>query len=173
MRLEEMYSYNKQDLNEGPYGIGSKMKDTVLGALGSYEAQGNREAGEKANQWMKEFKHYIGRVMGRGQKTVPASHLIDFISDKGIDVSKLDVNPNDTINPKQAEKLMFDAARFAFMKNVQKMQQDQVSRGQTRSSSREEPVDSQATPKASRVDKLIAAVNSLSDQELQEFLSKL
>ena len=117
MRIEELYS--SQQLNEGPfgpYGVTQKMKDaTVAKAKGVFgggqREQGNMAVGAKANDLYKDFKRYIGQVVGSGHKYVEAQHLINWIKSKKMDPSIVDRGPEDFITPSDAQKYIMAAAR--------------------------------------------------------------
>lgn len=109
MRIEDIYNY-REPIMEAPYGAFQNVKDTVSSKFGSDEAKGNKEAGGQANATYKEFKGYVGKVAGRGQKFIEAEHLIDFLKSKGMnaDIGK---QPQDKITPQQAEQLIMKATR--------------------------------------------------------------
>ena len=117
MRIEELFG--SKQLNEGPfgpYGVTQRMKDaTVAKAKGVFgggqREQGNMAVGEKANQLYKDFKRYIGQVIGPGHKYVETQHLTNWMKTKKLDSSVVDRGPEDFITPGDAQKYIFASAR--------------------------------------------------------------
>ena len=63
MRIEDVFSY-REPIMEAPYGVFQNMKDTVSSKIGGVvgkgqEAEGNKEAGQAANELYKQFKNYV------------------------------------------------------------------------------------------------------------------
>ena len=117
MRIEDLFGNNQ--LNEGPfgpYGIVQKAKDTatskVKGVVGSGQVeQGNIASGEMANQHYKDFKNYIGRVVGAGQKFVEAKHLLSWMQAKGMDPKMAGKRPQDLVSPQDVKDIIMKATR--------------------------------------------------------------
>ena len=117
MRIEELFG--SKQLNEGPfgpYGVTQRIKDaTVAKAKGVFgggqREQGNMAVGEKANQLYKDFKRYIGQVIGPGHKYVETQHLTNWMKTKKLDSSVVDRGPEDFVTPADAQKYIMASAR--------------------------------------------------------------
>lgn len=117
MRVEDVFGY--QRLNEGPfgpYGVTQKAKDSAVAKVkgvfgGGQREQGNMAAGAKANDLYKDFKRYIGQVVGSGQKYVEAQHLMNWAKSKKLNPSVVQQGPQDYITPADAKNYIMTMAR--------------------------------------------------------------
>ena len=170
MRIEELFG--SKQLNEGPfgpYGVTQRIKDaTVAKAKGVFgggqREQGNMAVGEKANQLYKDFKRYIGQVIGPGHKYVEAQHLINWMKTKKMDSSVVDRGPEDFITPGDAQKLIMASARKT-AGGTQQAQGDQA------------PAQARAEPKAKGSgdlkSQIASIIKGLSPEEKQALKSLL
>ncbi|AUS02968.1 hypothetical protein NVP2275O_387 [Vibrio phage 2.275.O._10N.286.54.E11] len=181
MKLDEVFALTpnqKQRMDEAPYGLGAKAKDKAVGGLkglfgSGQEQQGNQEAGAKANSLMKQFKQYVGRVAGSGKKTIDVQHLFDFLEGKGINSSFVEeFQSGDEITPKQAEGIMLQAARNTFRRS-NPAQAPLQRKGQPVASTTDHKEPEVKKPKTPSVDSILDSIHALSEDDLQELLSKL
>ena len=170
MRIEELFG--SKQLNEGPFGpysVTQRMKDaTVAKAKGVFgggqREQGNMAVGEKANQLYKDFKRYIGQVIGPGHKYVETQHLTNWMKTKKLDSSVVDRDPEDFITPGDAQKYIFASARKT-AGGTQQAQGDQA------------PAQARAEPKAKGSgdlkSQIASIIKGLSPEEKQALKSLL
>ncbi len=180
MRIEELFG--SKQLNEGPfgpYGVTQRMKDaTVAKAKGVFgggqREQGNMAVGEKANQLYKDFKRYIGQVIGPGHKYVEAQHLINWMKTKKLDSSVVDRGPEDFITPGDAQKLIMASAR----KTASGTQQEQPQAAPAQQAQGDQaPAQARAEPKAKGSgdlkSQIASIIKGLSPEEKQALKSLL
>ncbi len=180
MRIEELFG--SKQLNEGPfgpYGVTQRMKDaTVAKAKGVFgggqREQGNMAVGEKANQLYKDFKRYIGQVIGPGHKYVEAQHLINWMKTKKLDSSVVDRGPEDFITPGDAQKLIMASAR----KTAGGTQQEQPQAAPAQQAQGDQaPAQARAEPKAKGSgdlkSQIASIIKGLSPEEKQALKSLL
>lgn len=180
MRIEELFG--SKQLNEGPfgpYGVTQRMKDaTVAKAKGVFgggqREQGNMAVGEKANQLYKDFKRYIGQVIGPGHKYVEAQHLINWMKTKKLDSSVVDRGPEDFITPGDAQKLIMASAR----KTAGGTQQEQPQAAPAQQAQGDQaPAQARAEPKAKESgdlkSQIASIIKGLSPEEKQALKSLL
>lgn len=156
MRIEDVFNY-REPVMEAPYSAFQKVKDTVGSKFGSTEATGNKEAGTLANQIYSEFRGYVGRVAGRGQKFIDAKHLMDFLQHKGLN-SQFGKQPTDKITPDQAQQIIMKAVRA----NMQHQAADA------------KPSAKQAAPQSTSSNELSQQISQLTPEErsaLQKLLA--
>ena len=173
MRIEELFG--SKQLNEGPfgpYGVTQKMKDaTVAKAKGVFgggqREQGNMAVGEKANQLYKDFKRYIGQVVGPGHKYVETQHLTNWMKTKKLNSSVVDRGPEDFITPSDAQKYIMASAR----KTASGVPQEQPQAAQSAQGD-QAPEQARAEPKAQgsgdRIAQIKSLIKSLSPEEKQK-----
>ena len=180
MRIEELFG--SKQLNEGPFGpysVTQRMKDaTVAKAKGVFgggqREQGNMAVGEKANQLYKDFKRYIGQVIGPGHKYVEAKHLINWMKTKKLDSSVVDRGPEDFITPGDAQKLIMASAR----KTAGGTQQEQPQAAPAQQAQGDQaPAQARAEPKAKGSgdlkSQIASIIKGLSPEEKQALKSLL
>ena len=179
MRIEELF-VSKQ-LNEGPfgpYGVTQRMKDaTVAKAKGVFgggqREQGNMAVGEKANQLYKDFKRYIGQVIGPGHKYVETQHLTNWMKTKKLDSSVVDRGPEDFITPGDAQKYIFASAR----KTAGGATQEQTQAAPAQAQGDQAPAQARAEPKAKGSgdlkSQIASIIKGLSPEEKQALKSLL
>ena len=178
MNLNEVFAITpsiQQRIDEAPYGLGARATDTVLGAIGNKEARGNKEAGKKANEMMKEFKQYVGRILGRGKTSIPSAVLVQFLQAKRIDTNHIDI-PSSDITPKDAERIMFDAARQTFLRGDPSVLDQGKTPIQPQTGLNKSKSKKQSKPNSAENNKVSSAlkmIQTLSDEELQELLKQL
>lgn len=123
MKLDELFENtnhrkNHEQLNEfgRPYSRTQSAKDAVVGKVkglfgGGDGEKGNKDVGQLANAYYKDFKYYVGTQGMAGKSMIEASILIDWLTSRGFDKSVVDVNPDDLISPKEAADYIMASAR--------------------------------------------------------------
>lgn len=181
MRIEDLFGNNQ--LNEGPfgpYGIVQKAKDTatskVKGVVGSGQVeQGNIASGEMANQHYKDFKNYIGRVVGAGQKFVEAKHLLSWMQAKGMDPKMAGKRPQDLVSPQDVKDIIMKATRVSQQNpSVEPEQSAPAPAHQSEPQStpqEEKPESASPTPAPTKASVDLSSLSAEDRQKLIKFLS--
>lgn len=172
MRVEDVFGY--QRLNEGPfgpYGVTQKAKDAAVSKVkgvfgGGQREEGNMAAGAKANDLYKDFKRYVGQVVGSGQKYVEAQHLANWAKSKKLDSSVIQQGAQDYITPNDAKKYIMAMARSsaAYSEPAQGEPSSQPAQAAPKQSAKKQP---QAAPQIPNDDL------GLSDEERQKLYQML
>lgn len=169
MELNDLFAYTpEKQLQEAPYSIGSSIKDSTIGKIFDRDrSAGRKEAGKLANSMMPDFKRYIGRVVGTGNKTIDAQHMFDYLQSKNINTDFItEFEPGDMINPKQAESIMLKAAQQSFSRPGGQ-------RPSTTSTPRQPRQQGASNTTATDVKSLADAVRNLSPEDQVEFAKAL